>query len=609
MQECTSNKLAEENQAEDEQQPKQQPEQRMYRSVVYTSVRQFSSADSSAGESGPTQTIRMDISSPTLTDSSSQETAIAAEDFGYFNAAFEDFDEPEEQKEKESRSETAAPLSRPLEVLREDIGYVDNVNYSDGSDASEDSLSGSESVKHFAKAATVVPEITIEEPLTPDDGQWSPEQPLTVKLALPAGADARQPAPLPVASLHVVEVKESPVYHRMIQVETLNVEFPSPEQPSMEVLSRAQSPDESSSHPQQQQSEQQPSSGNNTDHFFDMEQVLVERFNLKTTPPSATLSYVTTPPETHAPPPTPAHDSAALFNPSVEPPLIVINECRAHEEALNEEEEVYEDAWDQVYDEISFQVSEEISSAEARRPESRLTGVAADANFYTAEVPADAALSGNSMQIEQGEDEILVKIVEETSLLGHPAGSYTQNRTVHLPQERQYKEISFNEDIDDLDEEAQFDSLPFDIQEQLEIVVTTNNSGMSADGYQETILEEDDEVWNHGVVQDVGVRRAPLTRKASRDEGTQTDWMSDDPRIEAPDVSALPPTSVNLQLQVGHWHPDVINVVPLADLFIWLKFVRMNATATVASISNGGRCYSVKCRYFRLNTIKSTQLN
>lgn len=565
MQECTSNKLAEENEVADEQQPKQQPEQRMYRSVVYTSVRQFASSDSSTTESEPTQTILMDIPSPTLTDGSGREAPLAVDDFGYFNAAFEDFDEPDEEKEKESCSEPAVPPSRPLEVLREDISYIDDVNYSEGSDASEDSQSGSESVKHFAKAATVVPEITIDEPLTPEDSQWSSEQPLTATLSPQSDADARETVSLPPASLHVVEVKESPVYHRMIQVETLNVEFPSPEQPSMEVLSRAQSPDDPSSlqsQPQleeqqlQQPQPQQQGSENNTDHFFDMEQVLVERFNMKTTPPTATLSYVTTPPETHAPPPTPAHDSTALFNPSVEPPLIVINECRAYEEALNEEDEVYEDAWDQVYDEISIQVSEEISSAEARRPESRLTGVTNDAGYFTTDMTADTALSGNSMQIEQGDDGILVEIVEEASLLGHPDGSYSQ-KLVHVPQERQYKEISFSEDIDELDEEAQFDSLPFDIQEQLEIVVTTNNSG---DGFQETILEEDDEVWSHGVVHDVGVRRAPLTRKASRDEGTQTDWMDDDPQTDAQDASPLSPTSVNLQLQVGQSHRDVINV-------------------------------------------------
>ena len=295
---------------------------RMYRSVVLTSVRQFTDPESPTiiqnspllEVSTPTRIVEvdpMDIPLPKEDDIdengdekesvelkeeiSSQSTP--AEDFGYFNAAFDDdFDEQEEEVCKPIMTFSKV---RALEVVR---GEVNVFNEEDEEMASSTSSSSSDSSSSSSE----------------------PSESGSVKnLALERKEEENSTEALPAVDDNSI--------HSVFEVHA--AQLPSPELPSMEILnSRPITPEdilaseeeviEVVAEPVQVVNSQDTlAESPSAEHQFAMEQVMKERFSVEQMP-TVTLdptSRSDSPFGMRTPPPTPAHDelTASPHSPSV----------------------------------------------------------------------------------------------------------------------------------------------------------------------------------------------------------------------------------------------------------------------------------------------------
>ena len=311
--------VEEEEEGENGESPRAQHQQRngdvpvrMYRSVVLTSVRQFTDPGSPTSQktclelpASPTLTEDMDPRDLLAIDAEPEEQdlgrdedmesadAAAVDTCGYFNAAFEDFDDQEKEAYEEERS---SPGRIGLEVIRGNVmdfneEEEENIESSSTSSSSSSSSSSSEScsetsgsVRHLAGH--------IDDKIHP----------------------YRELEPLHVEDSYVVEVKAS--------------QLPSPEVPSMEILnSRPITPEdfltpegEDWKSPQESVGErvqQEDSAAIDHDEVTDenrstLERVMLERFSFEQTP-SAAQDRSDSPIMTNTPPPTPAVNELNVF--------------------------------------------------------------------------------------------------------------------------------------------------------------------------------------------------------------------------------------------------------------------------------------------------------
>lgn len=232
------------------------PPVRMYRSVVLTSVRQFTDP-----ESPTTEKDGADIS---VADDDSMETEdLPDPDAGYFNAAFEDFDE---ENSTEKQSNPSLKIGRVLEVVRGDVDVFneeDEDMASSTSDSSSDS-SDTESVKH----------VLLENEEPSDD--------------IPK----------------FVEVTSS--------------QLPSPEVPSVEIInSRPLTPEDLLDSQNDLPSEVKHDGLLGLDeHRLTVEQVIMDRFRHGEVAPTSNEIRTGSPLGSRTPPPTPAHDCFVSFQDS-----------------------------------------------------------------------------------------------------------------------------------------------------------------------------------------------------------------------------------------------------------------------------------------------------
>ena len=177
------------------------PAQRMYRSVAYTSVEQFTEP----GSAGLVQTFP-DFPSPTeatefdleIVEDPAADADAAPTPFGYLNAAFEDEDEESER----AASDGVDVLPRPLEVVRAGVDL--NGSFDDSSSESS-------------------------------EGPQPTSPPSSIGVVVTPAADAE-----------LVSVRETQIFHQHVLLETLSGQLPVAELPCVElVASRPLTPEES----------------------------------------------------------------------------------------------------------------------------------------------------------------------------------------------------------------------------------------------------------------------------------------------------------------------------------------------------------------------------
>ena len=291
---------------------------------------------------------------------------VLLNDFGYFNAAFEDFDDTEREMGQES-SQTLPSFGtldslRTLEVARGDIdsGQLAESSPDDSSaDSTDDSRSSSsnesssDSVKHVAEiqeasAAAQEPAIAVEslismvseldELMAQDEEQGSEEGGQNdneddeddemvdhddlsnlERLDNWENIDVSHVPTSPTATvLHVIEVKESQIYHRHIQVETQCSQLPVAEVPRVEIVnSRPLTPENAlDSEPSVVSTPTPPpySGTVDTEQMSCVERVLSDRLSDTDNIPKIAMEDSSSPAEVCTPPPTPAFDAFAGIN-------------------------------------------------------------------------------------------------------------------------------------------------------------------------------------------------------------------------------------------------------------------------------------------------------
>lgn len=317
---------------------------RMYRSVVLTSVRQFTDPGSPTSQktclelpASPTLTedmdpreLSMDDGQPDGQDSAfdDDETNVAdlpirspsVDTLGYFNAAFEDFDEQEREAYEQER---VSPSRSGLEVIR---GNVEDFNEED--EEMMQSSSSSPSSSSSSSSST--------------DSCSDPSESSSVKHFSFELMDESPSGEMELATLHIEE-------DNSFVVEVKAGQLPSPEVPSMEILvSRPITPEDFLTPEEEQAPEFQEAVsggggggdgdgdfGQQSDHSVDyvqqsantvtghdeltdrsqltFERAVMERFNFEQ-PPSASRDRAGSPVSTDTPPPTPALAELNVFS-------------------------------------------------------------------------------------------------------------------------------------------------------------------------------------------------------------------------------------------------------------------------------------------------------
>lgn len=327
----TDDRTEEESKGSDsEEEPRQQlagsngkvPPIRMYRSVVLTSVRQFTDPESPSEQTDDPLTPQSCGSSDDQAASEDNESAsmeVEEElhsdvDFGYFNAAFEDFDEEKESgMEEGARSATNQRLrrTRALEVVRGEVNVFNEEDEEMASTSSNSDSSDSSSLTDLSETNSVK---RVHPKEKDHDSKEAVENVKMMRLddaAEPVKPDAEKEASQ-VTEAEDIAIAEMP---QLVQVTAS--QLPSPEVPSVEILnSRPLTPEETCNPVEDGTSSAVPSDElvkleGLTEHPFIMVQVTMERFNGD----EVDENRVESPLGSRTPPPTPAHDDFQSFQP------------------------------------------------------------------------------------------------------------------------------------------------------------------------------------------------------------------------------------------------------------------------------------------------------
>lgn len=263
---------------------------RMYRSVVLTSVREFTDPESPTSQKDDASLMRT-ISNSTQEDSEEagesdepmevqegeqQQSDPDVDDFGYFNAAFEDFDESAE----EDRPSHPLRRGRALEVVRGDVNVFNEEDEDAASSSSDSSDSSSTTTSTEPSETDSVKHVVVE---GPKKAEFPP--------------------------LQIVQVTAS--------------QLPSPEVPSVEILnSRPLTPEVilrieevSSTDEVSSKSRAEVELEELSEHRLAIEQAMMKRFNDGSElAPTASQDRAESPIGSRTPPPTPAYDSNGSFH-------------------------------------------------------------------------------------------------------------------------------------------------------------------------------------------------------------------------------------------------------------------------------------------------------